>query len=134
MPRLPWLVVLTLAVLAAGCAAPAKGTVPPMDDQGRYVIRMTDGLRFEPAEARVPSGATVVWVNVGQEPHDVAGYFGDPPEDDGHADFTSPKLPLPGHSVDAGMSYNTTFTKDGAWTIWCHRHHESDMFGIVHVG
>jgi plastocyanin len=117
--------------MAAGCSA--KGTVPPMDDQGRYVIRMTDALRFEPAEARVPSGATVVWVNAGQEAHDVAAYVGDPPSED-YPRFFSPKLHEPQYSVDAGMSYNATLNEDGAWTIWCHRHHESDMRGVVHVG
>ncbi|HEX2065555.1 MAG TPA: plastocyanin/azurin family copper-binding protein [Candidatus Thermoplasmatota archaeon] len=59
---------LALAALAgvalAGCsgtsAGPQAGT-PPMED-GKYVIRLVQGNRFEPAQATVPAGSTVVWV------------------------------------------------------------------------
>jgi plastocyanin len=124
-----------LPLLLAGCSQENAGVTPPMDDEGRYVIRMTSELTFDPARASVPSGATVVWVNEATMPHDVAGYEGDPIKSD-FSDFSSSDPPPGGHGalIPPGGQYNHTFAKDGPWTIWCHTHHEERMKGIILVG
>lgn len=124
----------TLAVALAGCSQADAGTTPPMDDQGRYIITMTSSLTFEPAKAKIPEGATVVWFNNASMPHDVAGYEGDPIKSDFSA-FSSSDPPPEGIGalIPPGGSYSHTFTAKGPWTIWCHTHHEERMKGIVNV-
>lgn len=130
-------VVLLAAVALAGCGtSPEPGVAPPQDDQGRYVISMTSDLEFEPARAQVPAGATVVWRNDSEGiVHDVAGYRGDPIEED-REEFSSYHQPPAGlgRPIAPGETFNHTFSHDGAWTIWCHTHHEQDMKGVVLVG
>src|SRR5687768_2441980 len=63
---------LLSSVLLAGCSGSGGGgRVPEQDGQGRYVIHMTAGNQFSPANAKVPLNATVVWVHDGGAPHDV---------------------------------------------------------------
>ena len=125
---------LVAAALLAGCSQDDPGTTPPMDDQGRYVIAMTSALTFEPARAKVPAGATVVWINNASVPHDVAGYEGDPIKSD-FTEFSSSDPPPDGRGalIPPGGEYTHTFAKKGPWTIWCHTHHEERMKGIVTV-
>lgn len=71
-PLGPSLACILLATLAlAGCAGSGPQPVlPPQDDEGRFVIQLTTTNRFVPAEAQVPVGSVVVWVN-GAVRHDV---------------------------------------------------------------
>lgn len=125
-----------LAALAlSGCSTGPGGITPPQDSQGRYMISMTSDLEFDPPEARIPAGATVVWNNTASMPHDVAGYRGDPIEND-FSDFSSSDQPPEGlgRLIGPGEEYAHTFTDKQTWTIWCHTHHEERMKGIIHVG
>lgn len=130
---------LLAAVALTGCAGPALelGTIPPVDAEGRYVISMTSGLAFEPKVAEVPVGATVVWRNDSNGTvHDVAGYRGDPIEED-REEFSSFDRPPDGlgHAIPpAGGTFTHTFSEAEDWTIWCHTHHEEGMKGVVRVG
>ena len=128
---------VALLVALAGCGSPTDpGEVPPQDDEGRYVISMTSDLKFEPARAQVPAGATVVWRNVSEAVvHDVAGYKGDPIEED-REEFSSFRQAPEGlgRPIAPGEEFSYTFTEDGPWTTWCHTHHEQDMKGVVLVG
>ncbi|MHB1262206.1 MAG: cupredoxin domain-containing protein, partial [Thermoplasmatota archaeon] len=94
------LILLAFALLVAalaGCGSPQdEGVVPPQDAEGRYVVSMTSSLTFVPAIAEVPAGATVVWRNDSNATlHDVAGYEGDPIEEDVEA-FSSFRQPPDG--------------------------------------
>jgi plastocyanin len=124
-------------VVLAGCGSkPVAGVVPPQDEEGRYVISMTSDLKFDPAVAEVPVGATVVWRNVSDTiVHDVAGYEGDPIKEDVEA-FSSYRQPPEGlgRPIAPGESFNHTFEAGGDWTVWCHTHHEQGMKGVVRVG
>ncbi|MEK6976734.1 MAG: plastocyanin/azurin family copper-binding protein [Candidatus Thermoplasmatota archaeon] len=130
-----WLLaVALLAPLAlSGCATPQGVLLAPGAD-GRYHIAMTSQLTFDPAEVRVPVGATVVWHNNATMVHDVAGYRGDPIKDDRTA-FSSSREPPEGlgQLMQPGEEFAYTFAEKGAWTIWCHTHHEEAMKGVVHV-
>lgn len=132
---LPAILAAALLALLAGCSEPEQGVTPPQDAQGRYVIEMTSQLTFEPVRAKIPAGATVIWVNNATMPHDVAGYEGDPIKSD-FEDFSSGESAPPGTValIEPGGNYTHTFAKKGTWTIWCHTHHEERMKGIVHVG
>lgn len=132
------LLALLGALLLSGCFA---GTTPPQDAQGRYVIRMTEANRFEPADARVPAGAVVLWLNVApaqpagftcppRSPlcHDVAIFRGDThiagTNDPARAD------PL----LKPGESWIWT-AEAGTYDMFCHTHHDPErMVGTLRVG
>lgn len=136
---MPCTIVLALlsTVALAGCSSSQpEGEVPPQDDQGRYVISMGSDLTFDPSHAQVPAGATVVWRNDSDASvHDVAGYKGDPIEED-REEFSSFDAPPDGlgRAIASGENFTHTFSATGAWTIWCHTHHEEGMKGVVRVG
>jgi plastocyanin len=131
-------IVLVLSLFFAGCSTPANGAaggeVPPRDAEGRYVISMTSALMFVPSVAKVPVGATVVWRNDATMDHDVAGYRGDPIEEDVEA-FSSYRQPPEGlgRPIHPGENFTRTFSAAGDWTLWCHAHHEEGMKGVVRV-
>jgi plastocyanin len=129
--------IIGLLVATAGCSDQKDpGERPPQDAEGRYIIAMTSDLTFDPPIAAVPVGATVVWLNVGEAtPHDVAGYRGDPIEED-REEFSSFRQPPEGlgRPIGPGGNFTYTFTEEGDWTIWCHTHHEQAMKGVIRVG
>ena len=124
--------VLTLTL--SGCGGGPGGVTPAQDAEGRYVVSMTSQLTFDPVEAKVPAGSTVLWVNDASVPHDVAGYKGDPIKDD-RTQFSSTRMPPEGlgRLMQPGESWAHTFNETGTWTIWCHTHHEQDMKMVLHV-
>ncbi len=123
-----------VAVMSAGCSSSVQGVVPEQDALGRYVIHMTNNLTFSPAEAKVPPGARVVWINDATVEHDVNGYAGDPAGE--RTEFSSSLVPPHGDGriLGPGAEYEHVFPAAGTWTIWCHAHHEERMKGLVHVG
>ena len=60
---------LMLALALAGCTGSGgngdSDLCGEQDDQGRYVVCMTNSNRFVPSTLQVPVGATVVWINQG---------------------------------------------------------------------
>ena len=116
-----------VGLFLAGCGEP--GEVPAQDAEGRYVIHLTASNTFDPKDARVPVGATVVWV-VDAGAHDVnaddgtfSSNVGRPTDANGH-----PALLM------AGEEFTHTFDAKGTWHYWCHTHHELDMEGTLRVG
>lgn len=89
-------------------AAPAAAEV---------TVEMNDANRFEPAEVVVAAGSTVVWLNVGVEPHTVSA-------DDGS--FDSPV-------VNGAESFSFTFETAGAYPYLCTVPDHIDMIGTVIV-
>lgn len=128
------LATVLVATVLAGCGEPSGGVAPPRDSQGRYIVGMTSNLTFDPAEVRIPVGATLVWRNNATMPHDVAAYRGDPIESD-YSEFSSTDPPPVGlgRLIEPGNEYAYMFAQKGTWTIWCHTHHEERMKGVVHV-
>lgn len=112
-----------LSLALAGCSSPGAegGVTPDQDDEGRYVIHMTSASRFSPAVAKVPVGATVVWVHDGGAPHDVQG------DDDRFSSGAA-------GGMREGDEFEHTFTEAGSYSYVCHLHHGAGMKGTVVVG
>lgn len=112
---------LIAAVALAGCTdGDSKYTVPEQDDQGRYVIPVgPDGQNvFGIRYAKVPVGATVVWVNEGEgEPHNVEATDGR---------FSSEI------SKDA-WEFEWTFDEAETFTYFCLPHQSVGMAGEILV-
>lgn len=121
MKAIPTALLLLSALLLAGCSGSGgAGKVPEQDSQGRYVIHMTAGNQFVPANAKVPAGSTVVWIHDGGAPHDV------------QADDESFSSGRHGGLSD-GMSFAHTFNETGSFPYYCHIHMGSGMKGTVTV-
>lgn len=122
MKAIPAVLAVLAVSLLAGCTSSSddEGDVPQQDAQGRYVIHMTAANRFTPPVAKVPVGATVIWVNDGGV-HDVTA-------DDGSwsSDDTKPKL-------SPGQTYEHTFTEGGKVEYFCALHKSSGMKGTLVV-
>jgi plastocyanin len=111
------------AFLMAGCSGGSGPATPEQDGEGRYVIHMTaSGNRFDPADAKVPANATVVWVNDGAAPHNVVA------EDQ---TFNSDRDNGAQH-IRANEEYEYHFNKTGTFHYVCHLH--SGMEGTITVG
>ncbi|MGB0652985.1 MAG: plastocyanin/azurin family copper-binding protein [Thermoplasmatota archaeon] len=109
------------AVALAGCTGGSSDfETPPMDDQGRYVIEMV-GTRFEPANAQVPVGATVLWVYVSGGAHDVQANDGS---------FSSG---APGDMDSSNPEWERTFDAAGTIDYHCAFHGRTVMPGTLKV-
>ncbi len=115
---------MAVALLIAGCNGPTvepptdEAVTPPMDDQGRYVIRATAQTTFSPAKAKVPVGATVVWMNDGGVHNVVA--------DD--QSFNSGAA-----TSETGELFVWTFEAAGSFGYFCQPHKSLGMTGTVTV-
>jgi plastocyanin len=124
----PWAAAMACVVLALTLSGCMQGTVPPRDAQGRYVIHATGANTFTPADARVPRGATVVWV-VDAGAHDVNA------DDESFSSTADAPKDAQGYPLllTAGQSYAHTFNETGSWVYWCHTHHSLGMKGVIRV-
>ena len=123
---------LAIAALAlvlvslAGCGeAPVTHTTPPMEG-GKYVIHLTAGSLFMPADAAVPANATVVFVNDGGV-HDVT----EGEADGAHAWSSDDTL---GHKMNEGDRFEHTFAAPGVVHYVCKIHASTGMKGTLTVG
>jgi plastocyanin len=106
--------------LLAGCGSSAGPATPEKDAEGNYVIEMTSGNRFAPADAAVPVGSTVVWKHMGGAPHDVQA-----------EDMSFSSGPIGG--LQEGDSFSHTFEQAGTWEYFCHVHEGSGMKATITV-
>jgi len=115
------LAVAVAAVLLAGCSGSPSATTPTKDSQGRYVIHMTSANQFSPAHAKVPVGATVVWMNDGGGAnHDVQAR---------DESFSSGAI----GGLHEGDSFAHTFNQTGSFDYFCHVHDGQGMHGTITV-
>lgn len=114
------LMIAPLMLLAlAGCTTDNGSVTPPMDEAGRYVIQMTGGLLFNPSNFEVPSGATVVFQNVGSVWHDVTP--------DGHSAWAATG------QIDGGEEFEITAGSPGSYKFYCSPHKANGMTGTMTV-
>ena len=125
--------IFTLAMLAAGlssligCACTGGDRSDPAN-----TIRMTSGLKYEPAELRIQAGQTVHWKNVSIMPHTVTA---DPaiakkPE---HVSLPSGAEPFNSGTIRPGKSFERVFTVPGTYRYFCIPHENSGMVGTVNA-
>jgi len=109
------LLALALAGCSGGTTSDGDFVTPEQDGQGRYVIHMEPSLRFSPANAVVPVGATVVFVNDGGS-HDV------------RSDSLGFRSPFP-----VEEEYEVTVDEPGDHPFWCNPHENAGMKGVLRV-
>ncbi len=127
----------TVTACSGGGDVPADQTDPPVGESLEstahlHVIRVTDGMRFEPEELTVPLGDTVVWLNEGTLLHtatDEPGRAGVPENN---------LLPAGAESWDSGLldsrgSYMLVPTVPGDYTYLCTIHEAAGMVGRIRV-
>jgi plastocyanin len=111
---------------APAAPAPTSASAPPVPapqapvPAGEVGVEIGDNT-FTPKELRVPLGATVVWMSVGQRPHTVTA-------DDGS--FDSGRL-------ESGGVFRQTFSSPGTFLYYCDFHGGPGgqaMAGVVIVG
>lgn len=116
---------LLLSLTLAGCGGAPEPVVPPQDAEGRYVIHMNAANRFTPTHAKVPVGATVLWINDGGV-HDVTA------DDDSWSSDDAAPAGL-GQKIPSGQSFQRTFTAAGEVGYHCALHRSSGMTGTLVV-
>ena len=140
-PARPFLIV-GLALVLAACA-PSGGGGSPTDQGPRTVqVKMTDELRFEPAEFTFQAGETVRFevTNAGQIVHEFL--IGDEAAQDGFEMEMSEGAGMP-HATDAGVSvepggtetFEYTFGEAGQLLAGCHEpgHYDGGMKATITV-
>ncbi len=120
MKALAVLALLTFALLAGCSSMPPAPTVLTPQADGSYLIHMA-GTRFVPANAQVPVGANVTWVNDESVGHDVTAMDGS---------FSSGGVA----NLQKGKTYTHQFTVAGTIEYHCEAHHGLGMEGVLHVG
>lgn len=113
------LLMLTLALAGCTNGGGSDYVTPPTDDEGRYVIEMRN-FQFTPEFAKVPVGATVVWMNK-EGSHNV--------QPDAHSAWTKTEV-----SSNVGEHLELTFDEAGEFPYFCFPHHGMGMTGSVKVG
>ena len=118
MRRLSWLVALSfLAVLMFVPTAGAQQNQGTMGQSTPNVWSVSiEDFYFEPTDAAIQPGDTIMWINEGSHPHTVTS-------DDGQFDSGV---------LNPGDSFEVTFTGSGTLTYHCEIH--PFMTGSVTVG
>ncbi|WP_368408073.1 plastocyanin/azurin family copper-binding protein [Halorussus pelagicus] len=126
---------------AAGTVASsyASGKALARDQENQRIIDMTDGLVFDPDDATVAPGTTVVWENVGSIGHSVTAYEDEIP---GDADFfasggfdaeQAARQASPEGEVAGGETYEHTFEVEGTYGYFCIPHETAGMVAELTV-
>lgn len=103
---------------------PTSSPTAAATDTPETVTVTLDGIAFDPIRMKVPTGATVRWVNEDSFGHDVtAAEF--------HDAATSWDMAT---SLGADDSVSHTFDEPGVYEYVCTIHGESSMCGVVLVG
>lgn len=103
-------------------------------------IAMTDDLVFDPDQAQVQPGTTVVWENVGSIAHSVTAYETDIPADatyfasGGFESESAARSAYPEGSIESGGTYEHTFEVEGEYDYFCIPHEAAGMTGTITVG
>ncbi len=95
-------------------------------------VTMSDGLRFDPARATVPAGATVLWRNESTAPHTVTA---DPTRarTAGNVHLPAGAEPFESESLAPGQTFARRLTVAGEYRYVCRIHEGSGMVGVITV-
>lgn len=104
----------------------------PANPRDTVVVRMTDGLAFEPKVIEIRAGQTVRWENTGQLPHTVTAdrtKTGDPDR----VKLPEGAEPFDSELLGAGDAFSHTFTVPGEYRYFCIPHQMMGMVATVLV-
>ncbi|MCC6313808.1 MAG: hypothetical protein IT337_07320 [Thermomicrobiales bacterium] len=125
------------ATPAAGAAAAGAATSTKAAEAAAPVtVKMTGGLRFDPADVTVKVGQTVTWENASPIQHTSTDDPSKNPVASAHPEFSV--LPDGAEAwdsglVDPGKTFSHTFTVAGTYHYFCIPHALSGMLGTVTV-
>ena len=115
---------LLAALALAGCSGSGGAQVPDQDSDGNYVVHLSVNNKFTPMVAKVPAGATILWVNDGGV-HDVTAHDGSWSSDDDDTGL--------GHKRAEGDEFAKQFAEPGEYDYHCQLHSSSGMKGTIVV-
>jgi plastocyanin len=116
-----------VAAFLCGCAGSHAGGEPQAN-----LVKMTNGLKYAPAEITITAGQTVHWKNVALFGHTVTA---DASLAKRPADVALPAGAGPFNSgnIGLGKEFSYTFTVPGTYKYFCIPHETSGMTGTVIV-
>lgn len=124
---------------AAAVPATAATATSGASAQDQFTIEMTDGLVFDPDEATVAPGTTVVWENVGTVGHSTTAYEDEIPDEaeyfasGGFDSEQAARNAYPEGEVAGGESYQHTFEVEGTYGYFCIPHESAGMVAELAV-
>jgi plastocyanin len=99
--------------------ATAQVTFALVTGQDVVEVKMTSGLRFEPADLTIAPGTTVRWVNASSLFHTITP--------DGHSEWASASV------NNQGDTFLHTFNSAGDFPYYCQPHRSAGMTGTITV-
>ena len=119
-------------LLAAACGEPPREPEPAESTPHRLVVRMLDDMTFEPAQATIQAGDTIVWINSGSLPHTTTG---DPDRAMKPGNVTLPEGAGPWDSgtLPEGAEFEVVFTVPGRYAYVCTLPEMAGMVGSIDV-
>ncbi len=110
----------------AGCAAVAAR------DDNRFTVSMTEANRYAPSSLTIPRRGTVVWHNIGRDPHTA---IADPAlaRDPSHAVLPDAAEPWASGDLYPGQGWAHTFDVPGTYVYFCRFHETEGMIGTITV-
>ncbi|NHN58080.1 plastocyanin/azurin family copper-binding protein [Halorussus rarus] len=127
------------ASAGAAVSSYAEGRAAARTQGAQRTIDMTDNLVFDPDEATVAPGTTVVWDNVGTVGHSVTAYEDEIPEDaayfasGGFDGEQAARNAYPEGDVAGGETYQHTFEVEGTYGYFCIPHETAGMVAELTV-
>ncbi len=124
---------LTASLLLAACSSPpASDGGPVSEPSGTVVVRMTDQLTFEPAAIAIKVGTKVRWENASSMDHTTTD---DPAKAPDPKDAALPSGAETWDSgvLNAGKTFERTFTVPGTYIYFCQPHVSAGMVGRITV-
>lgn len=120
-----------LLVIAVGCLGGCASADPDPSSEVS-VVKMTSGLKYNPAELTITAGQTVEWKNVAIMMHTVTA---DPSLAKKADDVALPPGAKPFNSGDIGpgKSFQYVFDVPGTYKYFCIPHESMGMVGTITV-
>jgi len=117
----------------------ASGKARARAQENQRVIDMTDSLVFDPDDATIAPGTTVVWENVGSIGHSVTAYEDEIPDEaeffasGGFDGEQAARDAYPEGEVAGGETYQHTFEVEGTYGYFCIPHETAGMVAELTV-
>jgi plastocyanin len=113
-------------------ASASPGSTPTAAGCPGHIVKMTDELKFDPAELTIKKGETVTWQNTGNVGHTSTD---DPSQAQNKDDAKLPDGAKPWNSgfVNGGQQWSHTFDVAGDYVYFCIPHEALGMIGKLTV-